>query len=69
MLSPTRVQRLLTKTFSYRIPCNKLLTEESPVRSLVRKIIEKYALFCILILIHFEEFQKLHTFAKKIKLL
>lgn len=33
--------------------------------SLVIKIMEKYALFLILILIHFEEFLNLYTFAKK----
>lgn len=55
----------LTKTLIYRTSCNKLLTEESPANSLVRKITEKYDLLCILILTHVEEFQNLPTYAKK----
>lgn len=62
------MQGLLTEIFIYRLYCNKLLTEESPVSSLVIKIMEKYALFLILILIHFEEFLNLYTFAKKDKI-
>lgn len=50
------MQGLLKEAFTYRTCCNKLHDEESPVNSLVKKQMEKYALVCILIMNCFIQF-------------
>lgn len=50
------MQGLLKEAFTYRTYCNKLHAEESLVNSLVKKIMEKYALVYILIMNCFIQF-------------